>query len=106
MPEDRVPQRLPDQEGSALASAGTVGTRVWDFISRLATLTKEQERHSQRLNEITKQVFELAKDVQRIAGKLDGIEKRFDDRDKLVEAVIALRIKEEIDKLRNELKPK
>lgn len=46
----------------------------------------------------------LAKDVQRMAGRADGIEKRFDDKDKLVEAIIALRIKEEIEKLRNELK--
>jgi uncharacterized protein (DUF342 family) len=102
--DDQKPQRLPERVGSALAAAGTVGTRAWDFISRLATLTKEQERHSQRLDKLTDQMVELAKDVQRIAGKLDGIEKRFDDKDKYVEAVIALRIKEEIDRLRAELK--
>jgi hypothetical protein len=104
VPENQEPQKLPDRGGSALASPGAIGTRIWDWFSRLATLTKEQERHSQRLDKITEQVFELAKDVQRIAGRLDGIEKRLDDKDKLVEAVIALRIKEEIDKLRAELK--
>jgi hypothetical protein len=103
VPDNQKEQRSPERVGSALAAAGTVGTRAWDWISRLVTLTKEQERHSHRLDKLTEQGFELAKDVQRIAGKLEGIEKRFDDKDKYVEALIALRIKEEIDKLRAKL---
>jgi uncharacterized protein (DUF342 family) len=99
--EDQPP---PGRIGSALASAGTVGTRLWDFVSRLATLTKEQERHSRQLEQLTEQLFALAKDVQRMAGRAEGLEKRLDDKDKMVEAIIALKISEGIEKLRSELK--
>jgi uncharacterized protein (DUF342 family) len=87
-----------------MAAAGNVGTRIWDFLARLATLTKEQERHSRQLEQLTEQLFALAKDVHRMAGRAESIEKRFDDKDKLVEAVTALKVKEEIEKLRSELK--
>jgi uncharacterized protein (DUF342 family) len=102
--EDQEPKHPPGKVGSALAAAGTVGTRLWDFVSRLATLTKEQERHSRQLEQLTEQLFALAKDVQRMAGRAEGIEKRLDDKDKMIEAIIALRINEAIEKLRNELK--
>jgi chromosome segregation ATPase len=102
--EEQEPKQPPGRIGSALASAGTVGTRVSDFVSRLATLTKEQERHSRQLEQITEQLFALAKDVQRMAGRAEGIEKRLDDKDKMVEAIIALKVLEAIEKLRSELK--
>ena len=53
---------------------------------------------------MTEQLLALAKDVQRMAGRFDGIEKRFDDRDKMIEAIIALKMHEAIEKLRSELK--
>lgn len=87
-----------------MAAAGTVGTRIWDFIARLATLSKEQERHNRLLEQLTEQLFALAKDVKRMAGRMDGFEKRFDDKDKLVEMTIALRVNEAVDKLRVEFR--
>jgi len=81
-------------------AAGTVGTRVWDFISRLATLTHEQRRQSQDLEKLQNQVAALALEVREMKGKLDQIEKRFDDKDAAVKATIAL----EVEKLRAELK--
>jgi hypothetical protein len=90
--EREEPKQPPGRVGSALAAAGTVGTRLWDFVSRLATLTKDQERHNRQLEQMTEQLLALAKDVQRMAGRSDGIEKRFDDRDKMIEAIIALKM--------------
>ena len=94
------PKPPPGPVGSALAAAGTVGTRVWDFVSRLGTLTKDQERHSRQFEQLTEQPFALAKDVQRMAARAEGIERRLDDRDKLIEAVTTLKVKEEIEKPR------
>jgi hypothetical protein len=86
---------------------------VWDFISRLATLTKEQERHTRQLEQMLEQLVALAKDVQRMAGRAEGIEKRLDDKDKMVQTLIDLsaekqrnELREAIEKLRNELRPK
>ena len=98
------PQEAPGRAGLALAAAGTVGTRVWEFISRLAMLGDEQKRHDRQLLLLTEQVFAVAKDIKRIAGRLDGYEKRLDDKDKMVEAIIALKVNEAIKKLRAELR--
>ena len=65
---------------------------------------QNQERHNRQLEQMTEQLLALAKDVQRMAGRSDGIEKRFDDRDKMIEAIIALKMQEAIEKLRSELK--
>ena len=46
----------------------------------------EQRRHSRELEKLHDQVAALALEVREMQGKLDQIEKRFDDKDKLVSA--------------------
>lgn len=95
-------------ERSEITSAGTVATRIWDAVKRLATITeylraleKEDARIQGQLLELTKIVLGLSNDVHDMIGQMKGIERRLEDRDKLVEATITLRIKEEIKKLRS-----
>ena len=51
--------------------------------------------------ELTKIVLGLSNDVHDMIGQMKGIEKRLEDKDRLMEATIALRVKEEIEKLRS-----
>jgi hypothetical protein len=53
------------------------------------------------LLELTKIVLGLSNDVHDMIGQMKGIEKRLEDKDRLMEATIALRVKEEIEKLRS-----
>jgi len=94
-----------------IALAGSVATRVWDAVKRLATITehlraldKEDARMHSQLLELSRVVFDLARDVREMIGQMKGIEKRLEDRDRLVEATIILRIKEEMEKVRAELR--
>ena len=88
-----------------LASAGTLGTRVWDFLSQLATLTGEQERHSRQLDKLSDQIVALGKTVERIMGKLEGIENRFNEKDAIVKLQIENAIRNmELERLRSERK--
>jgi DNA-binding FrmR family transcriptional regulator len=51
-------------------------------------------------------MLELFKEVRDLSGQMKGIEKRLEDKDKLVEATVKLRIIEEIEKLRSEFATK
>jgi len=90
--------------------AGTVATRVWDAVKNLATISehlqtleREDTRIQSQLLELSRVVLELTKDVRDMIGQMKGIEKRLDDKDKLVEMTIRVRIMEEFEKLRTEL---
>lgn len=103
-PEPETPrQREP-------SSGGTVATRIWDAVRRLAamteqlrTLEKEDAHLRAQLTELARIVVGLSNDVHEILGQMKAIERRFDDRDKLVEATMRLRLAEEMQKLRAEL---
>ncbi|HUN44829.1 MAG TPA: hypothetical protein VMU81_31475 [Acetobacteraceae bacterium] len=92
------------------SSGGTVTARIWDAARRFAaiaenlrTLEIEDARtQSQRL-ELSKIVLGLSNDVHELLGQMKAIEQRFDDRDKLLDAMIRLRVAEEMQKLRVEL---
>ena len=93
------------------APAGTLAIRVWDAIRKLATITehlrtleKEDARIQSQLLELTKIVLGLSNDVHDMLGQMKGIEKRLEDKDKLVEATIRLQIKEEVEKLKAEFR--
>lgn len=103
-PAPEAPQ--PPQQ----SSAGTLAARVWDAVRRLAlisehlrTLEKEDARIQSQLLEVSKIVLALSNDVHELLGQMKAIEKRFDDKDKLVEATIQLRVAEEMQKIRAEL---
>ncbi len=42
----------------------------------------------------------LMKAIERLNGRLEGIENRFSDKDRVFEAVVALKVREEFDRLR------
>ena len=103
-PAPEAPQPSPTSSG------GTVAARVWDAVRRLAlisehlrTLEKEDARIQSQLLELSKIVLGLSNDFHELLGQMRAIEKRFDDKDKLVEATIRLRIAEEMQKIRAEL---
>jgi hypothetical protein len=90
-------------------SGGTVAPRVWDAVRRLAaitehlrTLEKEDARIQSQLLELSRIVLGPSNDVHDMLGQMKSIEKRFDDKDRLLEATIRLRIAEEMQKIRAE----
>ena len=94
-----------------IALTGTIATRVWDAVKKLATITehlerleKEDARIQSQLLELSRTVFDLTKDVRDMIGQMKGIEKRLEDKDRLVEATIKIRIMEEVEKLRVEFR--
>jgi hypothetical protein len=100
------PSKLPEA-----APAGTLATRIWDVAKKLATITerflaleKEDARNRAQLLELSRTVLELTKEVHEMTGQMRGIEKRLEDKDKLVEATIKLRVMEEVEKLRAEFR--
>lgn len=103
-PAPESPREPPLQAG------GTVATRVWDAVRRLAaiaehlrTLEKEDARIQTQLLELTRIVLGLCNDVHDMLGQMKSIEKRFEDKDRLLEATIKLRIAEEMQRIRTEL---
>lgn len=102
-----------EQHGLVGGSGGTLATRVWDAVKKLATISellrsleKEDARLQSQILELSRTVFELSKEVRDLSGQMKGIEKRLDDKDKLVDATVKLRIMEEIEKLRAEFTKK
>lgn len=94
-----------------LAPAGTTGVRLWDEVRKLATvnerltgLDNEEARLQAQILEISRTVFDLAKEVRELSGLMKGFEKRLDDPDKIVETSIRLRVMEEVEKLRSEIR--
>jgi hypothetical protein len=105
LPPVAEPPRQPQ-----VTSGGTIATRVWDAVRRLAaiaeqlrTLEKEDTRIQSQLLKLTRIVLGLSNDVHDLLGQMKSIEKRFEDKDKLLEATIRLRIDEEMQKIRGEL---
>jgi predicted RNase H-like nuclease (RuvC/YqgF family) len=87
-----------------------LAARVWDAVRAIATVTenlrtleKEDARLQAQVAELGRITLELVKDVHAFAGEMKSIEKRLDDKDKLVEAIVALKVREEIDRLKAEL---
>lgn len=92
------PSKQPEQ-----TSARTVLNRVVDMAKAVITVTdhlkileKEDARIQSQIIELTRYVTDLAKEVRELSGQMKGIEKRLEDKDKLIEATIKLRIIEEI----------
>jgi chromosome segregation ATPase len=92
----------PGEGGRLVVSAGTIGTRIWDFISRLATLSADQRRQTAQLDKLNDQVAALARRLEQLSGQHDSIEKRLDDKDKLTAAQIELAIARLQEKLREQ----
>ena len=105
-----LPPAPESQRESPVQAGGTVATRVWDAVRRLAaiaehlrTLEKEDARIQSQLLELTRIVLGLSNDVHDMLGQMKSIEKRFEDKDRLLEATIRLRIAEEMQRIRAEL---
>jgi hypothetical protein len=110
MPPPPAPESPQQPPVPQVASGGTVATRVWDAVRRLAaiaehlrTLEREDARIQSQLLELTRIVLGLSNDVHDMLGQMKSIEKRFEDKDKLPEATIRLRIAEEMQRIRAEL---
>jgi hypothetical protein len=72
------------------------------ITEHLKTLEKEDARFQTQILELSRTVFDLTKDVRDMIGQMKGIEKRLDDKDKLIEATITLQIMKEAEKLRGQ----
>lgn len=95
----------PPVPASQAAEPGSVASRLWDATRRLITITdhrraleKEDTRLQVQVQELSRLVLDLVKEVREISGQMKGIEKRLEDKDKMVEAVIKLRVAEEVEK--------
>jgi septal ring factor EnvC (AmiA/AmiB activator) len=93
----------PDRGGAGLAA------RIWDAVKSLAAISenlkaldKEDTRIQSQIAELVRTVIDLIKEVRDLSGQMTGIEKRLEDKDKMIEALITLKIREEADKLRAE----
>jgi predicted nucleic acid-binding Zn-ribbon protein len=87
--------------------AGSVALRIWDAAKTLITISeqlkaleKEDGRIQTQILELGRAMLGLVKDVHEMSGQLKSIEKRLDDKDKMLEAVIKLKIIEEFQKIR------
>lgn len=78
---------------------------IFTITDQIARLSKEQERTQNQVAELTKVMFSLNKDVATISGQMLGIEKRLEDREKLMEMTIAVRVREEVEKAMKGRKP-
>jgi hypothetical protein len=101
-----LPSPDPPKQPEA-SPAGTIAARIWDAAKKLATITehlrtleKEDARLQSQVLELSRTVLALYKDTHDLLGQMKGIEKRLEDRDKLVEATIKMRIAEEVEKMR------
>jgi hypothetical protein len=99
------PDNLPAIQQPEIRTGG-VASRLWDGFRRLAVISelfkgleKETARNQAQTLELSRIVLELSKEVRELSGMMKGIEKRLEDKDKLIEAVIKLRITEEMAKL-------
>jgi predicted nucleic acid-binding Zn-ribbon protein len=99
-PEDppRPPQRSGPSESIAL--------RLWEATKKLITITdhlklleKEDDRIRDQVTELGRAVLDLVKEVRELSGQMKGIEKRFDDKDKMIDALIKMRVSEEVEKV-------
>jgi len=88
-----------------------VAVRVWDVTKKLITITdhmktleKEDIRAQGQILELSRTVLDLVKEVRGISGQMKGIEKRIDDKDKMIDAIVKLRIMEEIGKVQLDTK--
>jgi hypothetical protein len=69
----------------------------------LRTLEREDARIQSQLLELGRIVLVISNDVHEMLGEMRSIEKRLDDKDKMLEAMIRLRIAEEMQRVRAEL---
>jgi hypothetical protein len=100
LPPDPQPQPLQPAEG---LPPGSVVARTWDWTKKLITVTdhlkaleKEDGRLQAQTQELGRIVLDLVKEVRELSGQMKGIEKRLDDKDKMVEAIVKLRVMEEM----------
>jgi hypothetical protein len=77
-----------------IPSAESIVARTWDWTKRLITITdhlktlkKEDGRLQAQTQELGRIGLDLVKEVRELSGQMKGIEKRLDDKDKMVDAV-------------------
>jgi septal ring factor EnvC (AmiA/AmiB activator) len=106
-----LPPTTPPVTPPEKPAYGGVVNRIIDNAKAIATvadqldrLEREDLRTQTQLLELTRLVFELSNKVSEATGQLKAIEKRLEDKDRLIEATIKLAIKEEADRLRAELR--
>ena len=71
---------------------------VFTISDQMARLAKEDERSQAQILELGRMMYALGKDVATIGGQLAGIEKRLEDREKMLEATLALRVRDEVER--------
>lgn len=85
------PQPKSSSSSPSLPTVGNLTTRMWDAVKKLATITenlrtleKEDMRIQVQMTELGHHIIALIKDVGELSGQMKSIEKRLDDKDKMV----------------------
>jgi hypothetical protein len=78
--------------------------QVCDDHRTVQGFEKEDARNQSQLLELNRIVLDLSGNVRDMMGQMKGIEKRLEDKDRLVEMTIKTRIMEEVDKLKAEFR--
>jgi hypothetical protein len=98
----------PTQAGTGRLASNLIGriaglTKVVITVNdHLARLDKADVKSAERLEKLAEKFVTLATIVSDLSSQMKNIEKRLEDKDKLVEMTIKLRIMEEVEKLRSE----
>lgn len=102
----KLPEKPTQQSAASDGHFGAISVRLWEATKNLITISdhlkileKEDSRLQGQVEELGRNVLELVKEVHDLAGQMKGIEKRFDDKDKMIEAIIRVKIAEEIKEL-------
>lgn len=97
-PGAEPPKPLEASTAGILGRIAETSKLIFTVSDQMARLAKEDERSQNQILELTKLVFSLSKDVAGLAGQMQGIEKRLEDREKTMEAMIALRVRDEVER--------
>jgi len=111
--EDPMPRKEPEivrtatpppEKPENIPRAAPLGSRVLHALSRVLTITKEMENLAKNDDRMAAQLLALAQDTKELTGELRGLYNRFDEVDKRIEAMVELRVMQEIKKLEEELR--
>jgi hypothetical protein len=104
-PGAEPPKPVEPSSAGILARIAETSKLIFTVSDQMARLAKEDERSQNQIFELTKLVFALSKDTASLTGQMQNIEKRLEDREKLMEMTIAVRIRDEVEKAMKNWKP-